>query len=397
MGFSAYRQTGLTHNDGEGTYDGYTLITPQGGSKTLLLNMEGRIVHAWEFTDILPGYGRLLDNGNLLLRGVERDLWDEDTLCWIEGEEGDEKPSDDKFNLDIRVREMGANASLIREVDWDGNVVWEYKNKRIHHDFVKTANGHAVLVEWVELPAEVEAQVAGGLPKSPNNTLPMLGDEIFELDAEGNELWRVKLWELHDPIKDPICPLEPRTEWTHLNSLDVNERGDVLFSCRNNSRVGIIDGETKKLVWNYGQPNIFHQHHATFLPNGNVQIFDNGMHRHGVPRSRVIEVDTKTDEIVWEYLATPEIQFFSAHISGADRLPNGNVLICEGAPGRIFEITLEGRVVWEWVNPIVQHVRGGPSHAIFRAHRYDESHKAISGRGFGDNKAVDELNAVYGL
>jgi len=45
MGFSAYRQSGLTHNDGEGTYDGYTLITPQGGSETLLLNMEGRIVH----------------------------------------------------------------------------------------------------------------------------------------------------------------------------------------------------------------------------------------------------------------------------------------------------------------------------------------------------------------
>ena len=290
--------------------------------------MEGRIVHAWEFTDILPGYGRLLDNGNLLLRGVERDLWDEDTLCWIEGEEGDEKPLEDKFILDIRVREMGANASLISEVDWDGNRVWEYKNKRIHHDFVKLTTVHAILAEWVELPAEVEAQVIGGLPKSPNNTLPMLGDEIFEIDSEGNELWRVKLWELHDPINDWICPLEPRTEWTPLNSLDVNERGDVLFSCRNNSRVGIIDGETKKLIWNYGQPNIFHQHHATFLANGNVQKFDNGMHRHGGPRPRVIEVDIKTDEVVWEYLASPEIQFFSPHISGADRLPNGNVLAC---------------------------------------------------------------------
>lgn len=170
----------------------------------------------------------------------------------------------------------------------------------------------------------------------------------------------------------------------------------MLFSCRNNSRVGIIDSETKKLVWNYGQPHIFHQHHATFLPNGHVQIFDNGMHRHGVPGSRVIEVDPKTDEVVWEYLASPEIQFFSAHISGADRLPNGNVLVCEGAPGRIFEITPEGRVVWEWVNPIVQHVRGGPSHAIFRAHRYDESHKGISGRGLTESKTIKDLNAVYG-
>ena len=397
MGFSAYRQSGLTYHESEKTYDGYTLITPQGGNATLLLNMEGRIVHCWEFTDILPGYGRLLDNGNLLLRGVERALWDEDTLCWIEGDDADADSTGGSSDLDVRVREMGANASLIREVDWDGNVVWEYKNKRIHHDFVKLANGNAVLAEWVELPAEVEQKVAGGTPKSATNTLPMLGDEIFEIDPAGNELWRVKLWELHDPINDPICPLEGRAEWTHLNSLDVNERGDVLFSCRNNSRVGIIDGETRQLVWNYGQPNVFHQHHATFLPNGNVQIFDNGMHRHGVPRSRVIEVNPKTDEVVWEYLASPEIQFFSAHISGAERLPNGNVLVCEGAPGRIFEITPEGSVVWEWVNPIVERVRGGPSHAIFRAHRYDDAHKAIKGRGLEEDKAITELNAVYGL
>ena len=42
---------------------------------------------------------------------------------------------------------MGANASLIREVDWDGNVIWEYKNKRIHHDFVKR-----LLDSYLDLP-----------------------------------------------------------------------------------------------------------------------------------------------------------------------------------------------------------------------------------------------------
>ena len=47
MGFSAYRQSGLTHNDGEDTFNGYTLITPQGGSETLLLDMEGRVVWEW--------------------------------------------------------------------------------------------------------------------------------------------------------------------------------------------------------------------------------------------------------------------------------------------------------------------------------------------------------------
>ena len=43
--------------------------------------------------------------------------------------------------------------------------------------------------------------------------------------------------------------------------------------------------------------------------------------------------------------------FYSSHISGAQRLPNGNTLICEGRTGRIFEITAQGEVVWEYVNP----------------------------------------------
>ena len=66
MGYSAYRPTGRTHYNKEAAYKGYTLITPQGGDATLLLNMEGKIVHVWSFTDIIPGYGRLLETGNLL-------------------------------------------------------------------------------------------------------------------------------------------------------------------------------------------------------------------------------------------------------------------------------------------------------------------------------------------
>jgi hypothetical protein len=393
MGYSAYRPTGLTHYNKEAAYKGYTLITPQGGDATLLLNMEGKIVHVWSFTDIIPGYGRLLENGNLLLRAVERALWNEETLCWIEG---DDTAGSSSSDINVRVRELGANASVIREVDWEGGTVWEYQNPRIHHDFVRLPNGNSVLAEWMDMPKEVEDRVEGGLKTPAEGAPPMLGDEIFEIDPQGKELWRVKLWELHDPIKDPICPLEGRVEWSHLNSLDVNEKGDVAFSCRNNSRVGIIDGNSRKLVWSYGQPDIFHQHNATWLPNGNIQIFDNGMHRHGMPRSRVIEVNPATDEVVWEYKGTPEIQFFSSDMSGAERLPSGNVLICEGAPGRIFEVTQERGVVWEWINPIVGQVRGGASSAIFRAHRYDSDHPAVKGRSLTPESCAD-LNTEHGL
>ena len=125
MGSSLHRMSGLTFREKEKTYDGYTLLTPIGGSKVILLNMNGMIVHSWAFDDILPGYGRLLQNGNLLLRGVERALWDEDSMCWVDGDEIDLVRNDVAKSLDVRVRELGANASLIQEVEWDGNVVWE--------------------------------------------------------------------------------------------------------------------------------------------------------------------------------------------------------------------------------------------------------------------------------
>ena len=60
---------------------------------------------------------------------------------------------------------------------------------------------------------------------------------------------------------------------------------------------------------------------------------------------------------------------FSPFISGADRLPNGNTMICSGANGVIFEITREKEVVWHWVRP-TPNMDGAVHWGIFRAHRY---------------------------
>ena len=58
-----------------------------------------------------------------------------------------------------------------------------------------------------------------------------------------------------------------------------------------------------------------------------------------------------TLELVWSY-TNP--RFFSTNISGAQRLPNGNTLITAGAGGRMFEVTKEGAIVWEYMYPTVQ-------------------------------------------
>ena len=43
------------------------------------------------------------------------------------------------------------------------------------------------------------------------------------------------------------------------------------------------------------------------------------------------------------------MDFFSPHISGAQRLPNGNTLILESMCRRLFEVTPEKEIVWEHV------------------------------------------------
>jgi hypothetical protein len=258
--------------------------------------------------------------------------------------------------------------------------------------------GRSLFPVWVEIPEDLTKQVKGGA-RLPRERLParLLGDDLVEIDSTGREVRRVETWRLYDPKKDPICPLEGRIEWTHVNSVDVNAAGDIVISCRNNSRVSIINAEGA-MTWNYGAPHTAHQHHATFVGDGHVQIFDNGMHRvRGMSTSKVIEVNPADDEVVWSYAGQPAEQFFSGHISGATRLPNQNTLICEGTSGRLFEVTRGGEVVWEWWNPVYNTRPTGDSMGwLFRTYRYPLDFPGLAGREL-DPERETALNRAYAL
>ena len=214
-------------------------------------------------------------------------------------------------------------------------------------------NGNVILPEFVEIPPDLARRVRGGTRGPKEKLPPLISDDFIEVNRAGEIVKRTSLWSLLDPVKDPIGPLERRWEWTHTNSVDLTGDGHLLFSCRTNSRLGILDREQNAITWKYGAPNTFYQHHATSLPNGNVLIFDNGMNRfQDLSYSRVIEVNPKDNAVAWQYEANPRQQFFSGHISGAHRLPNGNTLICEGTSGRVFEVTAAHEIAWEWINPM---------------------------------------------
>ena len=387
MGWSPFRKTGLTHYQPEHCFNGYTLFAPVGNDDLVLLNMEGQIVKQWLFEGLSPSLARFRPNGNLIVNSVS-----------IERRAAaNDKEKDDYSNPDLVCLTLGGGTTTLREYDWDGNLLWQYDNPRMHHDFFECENGDILFPEWVVLPEALSQKVQGGYRKAPKRPY-MFGDDIVRINRAGEEVGRWHTWQMLDPVEDPIVPQQSRAEWTHMNSVAEMPDGQLVASLCENSRVILIDPAQTAVTWKMGEPEISMQHHASPVNDGNIQIFDNGRNRPlSLPYSQVIEVDPRTDEIVWRYKPKNMEQFFSGHISGAQRLPNSNVLICEGTGGRLFEVTPAGEIVWEWITPIIG-TRSEERHLqwIYRANRYAAGHPALVGKDLNPQHYA-ELNEKHGL
>jgi outer membrane protein assembly factor BamB len=223
------------------------------------------------------------------------------------------------------------------------------------------------------LPAALADRVRGGLPGTEADGR-IYADYLVEMTTRGEVVWEWRSWDHLDPAAYPVTPQDRRAEWTHGNTVAETADGDIVVSFRNISTVVMIERATGKIVWTLGSPPLAQQHDPRPLPNGNLLIFDNGTHRRDHPAtfSRVIEVDPRTSAIVWEYTDPSLFEFFSPYISGAQRLANGNTLVCEGCHGRIFEVTRDREVVWEYVSPHFAYEPGAPgvNNWVFRALRY---------------------------
>jgi hypothetical protein len=189
-------------------------------------------------------------------------------------------------------------------------------------------------------------------------------------------------------------------DWMHSNSITYNaELDQILLSVHSFNEIWIIDhstttqeaagstggkyGKGGDLLYRWGNPKayrhgtnadqrLFGQHDAQWIPKGypgagNILIFNNGSGRPGGLYSSVDEIEPPLDATgkytrkpglpfgpekpKWSYTAERKSDFFAMLISGAHRLPNGNTLICSGTNSTVFEVTLEGKTVWRFVNP----------------------------------------------
>ncbi|MFQ5898764.1 MAG: aryl-sulfate sulfotransferase [Candidatus Methylomirabilia bacterium] len=345
-------KSGVTAHNPDKAWSGYTLFTPQYGDGTIyLIDMNGRPVHTWNMPHKPGLYGYLSGEGLLVYNAATSPLHDL-FVGW------------DNFK-----------GGRLLAADWRGNILWTVDNPEHHHDGRLLRNGNVLLMCLRELPLDFVPRVRGGRPGTELSGGRMYCDYFQEVTTKGEVVWEWDAKDHLDPETDQICPFDRREEWTHGNTLVELEDGNLMFSFRHTSTVGLIDRRTGEIMWKIGPPPLAQQHDCRPLANGNVLIFDNGVHRldHPMNWSRVIEVNPRTNEIVWEYRDPTPFNFYSPFISGAQRLPNGNTLICEGCFGRIFEVTRERELVWEYVSPhMFMGVRAGLNNWIFRALRYSE-------------------------
>ncbi len=336
---------GLILYDRARATEGFTIFSPLHNAKqaTLLVDMEGRVVKEWALPGDPGNYGYLLKNGNLLVASTT--------------------PVGPPFP---------PKGGLIQEIDWDGNVVWEYRDDHQHHDFRQLEGGNLVYLGWEILPGQYANRIKGGVPGSETAD-GIWGDYIREVDRAGRIVWEWHIYDHIDPERYPLPEGHHRREFAHANTIAPLADGSVLVCFRMIDLLAIIERPSGRVTWQrqdlgWGGPHDPHQ-----LDNGNILIFANrdGQRPFG---SKVIEFDRGSGETVWEYQGNPSHSFHSHFISGAQRLWSGNTLICEGIWGRIFEVTPSGEIVWEYVSPYWSNMPGGPSQGdcnfVFRAYRY---------------------------
>ncbi len=340
-------------------YSGYTLFAQHHSTDAWLIDMKGRIVHRWKLPSPPGGPIRLLPNGN-------------------------------QIRMDKTFKEptahLGTAGGKLVEVDWGGNVVWSYEDIYMHHDYCRLTNGNTLINRHVEIPRELAAKIKGGIPGTALKEV-MWGNAFQEITPEGKIVWEWLGYEHMDPELDIPCTLCPLVIWGYVNGIDVLPNGDIVASFRHLNNIMIINKNTKAIKWRWGYKELGHQHNPTVLNNGNILVFDNGFHRlckgpiNTEGYSRVLEVNPKTGKIEWEYKDEFIYRFFSVFCSNAQRLANGNTLICESSKGRIFEVTSDKEIVWEFISPFYGfHERRGWTNMMFQAYRYGHEYPGLQGK-----------------
>ncbi|MBD3262064.1 MAG: hypothetical protein GF334_10440 [Candidatus Altiarchaeales archaeon] len=320
-GDAGWGREGVVFHDMTSSMDGLNLYEDRWNNKAYLMKNSGEVVHTWSYP---PDF---FNWTNLELDG-------EGNLYVISGE------------------------GALLKLDWNSNKIFKKQGHIFHHDVAVTPNNFYVLSkEVIEVPDffpvirllsnSIHVYTHSGVREKKAPLYPIFKNTLSYKKYFGaliHSLFNYDRIEMHSPA-----------DVFHVNSVEVleqdlgqGEKGDLLISLRHLDTIAIIDLDSNRIKWVWGENVLEGPHNPTILDNGNILVFDNGYRR---CYSRVLEVNPKTNEVVWSYVGDSSESFFSATMSGSQKLENGNILVTESEKGHAFEITPEGNVVWDFWTP----------------------------------------------
>lgn len=406
-------------------YDGYNLLQTLDSTTAWLMDNDGGIVHTWA-TDYRPGNSMyLLEDGDLLRTGNVNNGY-----FGIGGAGGIVQRIDWNGNVTWEYEYSSSSHLQHHDVELlpDGNILmiaWQYKSQS---EAIAAGRDPSTLSDgelWPDSIIEIE-------PSGTNS-----GSIVWEWHAWDHLVQDYDASKAnygvvaeHPERIDLNYAMNGKADWQHVNSVDYNpELDQIILSVHNFSEIWVIDhstttaqaashsggnsGKGGDLLYRWGNPQaygagtandqkLFVQHDAEWiesgLPNaGNILIFNNGGGRSDGNYSSVEEIAPPVDAngdyilnagsaygpdtVAWNYTAATPTDFYGQNISGQQRLPNGNTLICEGPDGYLFEVTDAGETVWSYN-------AGG---AVFRVERY-----AAAYPGFDDTPLDGPDNQASG-
>ena len=402
------------------SYDGYTLFAPMGSDITYLIDNCGEMVHSWTASQS-PGLTAYLgENGLLYHPGrsnggspvLEILDWDSNVVWSLATQTYGPTHHDIEIlpngNILMIVQDLRTPAEVSQVGGSFNNTLLSEKIIEIQPDF---NTGGATLVwewyAWDHLIQDVDAAL-------PDYGVIANAPERIDINAYS---------------------IGNNGDWLHFNGVDYNAEFDqIVVSTPRFNEIWIIDhstttveaagssggnsGKGGDLLYRWGNPQmygqgtaadqkLFFQHHPNWIPSsypdgGKIIIFNNRAGTAvGELYSTVNIINPPIDNngnyiysggaygpvlINWTYQASPPADFSSQIISGAEQLPNGNVLICEGTSGRLFEVNRAMGTVWEYINPvgnngpISQYSTPSGNHNVFRAIRYAPGYAGLAGR-----------------
>lgn len=384
---------GLIENK-PGAFTGYTLFKPAKQSIAFLIDMQGRVVHQWD-NGFLPGNslhllpdGRLLttahvdDNpvfGNPPFGGGRIQI-----LAWDGAVEWDYKISSETRYQHHDITPM-PNGNVLA-------LVWEYRSEE---EAVAAGRIPENISDGKLFPDTVVEIKPTGATSGEIVWEWKLWDHLVQDHDKSKDNYGLVAG--HPELLDINCVPGGAADWNHGNGIAYSEQLDqIIIDLRSMNEFYVIDhatttaeaaghsggrqGKGGDFLYRWGNPamygrgdetdrTLFLQHHPHWIPAGlagagNILLFNNGNGRPDENYSSVEEIIPPTSasggyrietgkpfgprKPVWSYQSDPTSDFYSHFISGSQRLPNGNILICSGAWSRFFEVTPEGEIVWEY-------------------------------------------------